>query len=424
MASITIRNLIRSMRSDAASTTDPRIDSTLCGIALVSALGLFGCSDLSTPTPKFKEPTYTAYSQAATVFRERLLADINSDGRPDILVGFYDGRTATSGYVVLLNNGDGTFRMAPPIIGLYDASIADFNRDGKPDIAGCSGGQGVFAPRVMLGRGDGTFAPASVNQSVPSCEQTAAGDFDGDGMTDLAFGMRNAFGGLTQLAVAFGRGDGTFTAAAPPRNLGSLPPNGPGFLMPLRGMFNADSRTDLLLLLEAAGPFYPEIHLSNGDGSFSRTWSLDSATLAGRSVTRALVTDFNADGRADVLLAMGGRTAPFIPLLLVLSGNGDGTLGAPMLSREETAIEPAVGDLDGDGRLDIVYWQPSESVMTLKALYGRGNGTFSDPVDVAAIPRTDFPSGMSRTFLVDMNGDGRADVVAIFDNKVMVLLAN
>jgi hypothetical protein len=303
-----------------------------------------------------------------------LVGDVNGDGKPDALVGYFDGATGRFTYSVYLNNGDGSFRPGDPVDNLFHAQIADVNRDGRADLVGC----GRSGPRVLLGGGDGrTWADAAL-PAFPNCEAIAVGDFDGDGMTDFAFGMRGAGGGLTRFAILRGRGDGTFQAMGPIQGIDGLRDDRPGYFRFLAGNFNADSRTDLAILFETGPEGYrPEIRFSNGDGTFSRSWPQDGypGEFAQRTVNREFTADLNGDGRGDLLLSAVGYTLPLPPgtvppgsptsgplpgpLTFFMPGRGDGTLATPSWSMATEIL--ALGDIDRDGRPDLVYWQSFSS---------------------------------------------------------------
>jgi hypothetical protein len=132
------------------------------------------------------------------------VADFNGDGIADLVLG-----SNSAGYVsVYLGAGNGTFAATPSasvLVGHSPATmiVEDFNGDGIPDVA-ClsSAGAGVVpGPSVMLGKGDGTFQLAGPFTGINSLFATS-GDFNSDGVADLAF--KNGFGGdvATNLLLA------------------------------------------------------------------------------------------------------------------------------------------------------------------------------------------------------------------------------
>ena len=122
------------------------------------------------------------------------IGDFNGDGILDLVVaneGTYPNYT-DGGVSILLGNGDGTFQAAQK----YEAvaspicvALGDFNGDGIPDLAVSNPSESVV--HVLLGNGDGTFQTYPISylrQGV--CNSLAVGDFNGDGRADLAAGLR------------------------------------------------------------------------------------------------------------------------------------------------------------------------------------------------------------------------------------------
>jgi hypothetical protein len=229
------------------------------------------------------------------------VADFNSDGNADLAVV-----SSMSGtFSILLGNGDGTFQ---PQVAYHVAeggdedpyflAVADFNGDGKPDLAVAVGGQGQTS--MLLGRGDGTFQPAM--NYAPGGYTLAVADFNGDGIADLATGT-------FALTILFGKGDGVVDQ---PVSYGAL--KSPTLVAV--GDFDQDGNLDIAVTDGASGAV--SILLNNGGGFLPQ---VSYAVL--HDPVAVAVGDFNGDGNPDLAVANAGSNA--VSLLL---GNGDGTFSA------------------------------------------------------------------------------------------------
>jgi hypothetical protein len=136
------------------------------------------------------------------LFYSLAVADVNNDGKPDIVVA----NLVPSTVRVYLGNGDGTFQSpidSNTTEGSYFVVVGDFNNDKKPDVA-------IIDPpfiSVLLGNGDGTFQAPSDNDSFVGGKWLAVGDFNNDHELDVI--VAGQFGGSDSLGVLLGNGDGT-----------------------------------------------------------------------------------------------------------------------------------------------------------------------------------------------------------------------
>jgi hypothetical protein len=321
----------------------------------------------------------------------------------------------------------------------YLMVVGDFNGDGKPDLAvtnfcvvyegsSCSSGEVT----VFLGNGDGTFQGA---QTYPSgginATSVEVGDFNRDGKLDLAVvnecpssGCGSGVVGV--VSVLLGNGDGTFQPAVP------YPSGGTDSDSVAVGDFNGDGKLDLVVANECAiGRSCPNgsvsVLLGNGDGTFEPAVTY----LTGGPFTDSVaVGDFNGDGKLDLVVANDCNS--FVNCnygtVSLLLGNGDGTFLAATTfeSLGLHALSVAAGDFNGDGKLDLVvenecpnFRTCNSSNSSLTVLLGNGEGSFETA--------TTYPTGGqagSSMVVGDFNGDGKADLAVADQSGASVLLGN
>jgi uncharacterized protein (DUF2141 family) len=335
-------------------------------------------TDANGPTPVavtkfFGSPVL--YSSGAGVGTAVAVADVNGDGKLDVLMveQCSDNACTMSGLHVFLGNGDGTFHaaMINYLAGFEATSlaVADVNRDGKLDVVVANAclthypcKSGVGGLDVVLGNGDGTFGPAvSYSSGGPSATSVAIGDVNRDGKLDLIVAncgdINCSHANPGTVAVLAGNGDGTFQAA-----------------------------------------------VSFGSGG------LDSTGVA--------VADVNGDGNLDLLVANSCDVAPpncFNGIVSVLLGHGDGTFNAPVTyhasGKHAKPIE--VADVNGDGKLDLLvgacYGSSNCASGSVAVLLGNGDGTFQSAMGYQVVGG----SSAIALALADLNGDGKLDVLAL-----------
>jgi hypothetical protein len=341
------------------------------------------------------------------------VGDFNVDGVPDLaLANSYDNQVR-----VLLGNGDGTFRA--PVNYATDRAptgiaVGDFNADGKPDVAAMI--FGVFDPTthtysgatvsILLGNGDGTFRAGATTMTAPAgspqAGNPAVGDFNRDGKQDLAV----ADGRAGTVSVLLGNGDGSFRpAVAYPVGVSPLENPAVGGPREVRaGDFNGDGKLDLAAarLGTGSGGGGVSLLLGNGDGTFQPAAHYVVGASAWGAQALAL-GDVNGDGRPDVVTASLGDSV-VRAIVSVLTGNGDGTLHAAR-SFDTGGTTPLVlaADLNRDAKPDLLGTESGK----LFGLLNRGDGTFR--------PRVEYPAGdrIDDAVVGDFTGDGNPDVVGL-----------
>ena len=354
-------------------------------------------------------------------------ADVNGDGKPDLLVAnpCASQSDCTNGSVgVLLGNGDGTFQAAVTYdsggYSAFSVALADVNRDGKPDLivanycvdSECAT-RGTVG--VLLGNGDGTFqAAATYDSGGYSTLSVAALDVNGDGKPDLL--VANGCGAPSQtcsgdgvVGVLLGNGDGTFQAAVSYDSGGQY-----AYAIAVADV-NGDGKPDLLVANWSSSSV--GVLLGNGDGSFQAAVTYDSG---GQRTASIAVADVNGDGKLDLIVGNQCPSGSSCNLtkdgsVSVLLGIGDGTFqtAMPYDSGGQGALSVAVADVNGDGKADIVVANCSSSDCvdgegngTAVVLLGNGDGTFQ-----AGVPYDSGGDDASSVAIADLNGDGKPDLL-------------
>ena len=222
----------------------------------------------------------------------------------------------------------------------------------------------------------------------------AVGDFNHDGKLDLAVACRLR---SSQVSVLLGNGDGTFQPAVN-YTVGNTP------VSVAVADFNHDGNLDLAVAGSGVS-----VLLGNGDGTFQPAKNFDTTAVA----TFVGVGDFNGDHIPDLVLA----TSPNISVLL---GNGDGTFQAPINYTSLPTYIPAVavGDFNGDGKLDLAALAPNTGFMLVAILLGNGDGSFSPG---ATYP---IPAAASALAAADLRNNGKLDLAIADGSGADVLLGN
>jgi hypothetical protein len=236
------------------------------------------------------------------------LARLDGDRKPDVVTV---GGSPPSEVAIGIGNGDGTFHPAsPPSYALsadYASSVAvgDFDRDGATDIAaGTYPSSSKGELWILLGNGDGTFAPPVDYEIDSNVDSIAVAKFNGDGYPDLAV---VPFYPFCDVGVLEGNGDGTFEPVVG-HDTGDCAEG------VIAGQYAGDRKTDLATANEGSGSV--SILKGRDDADFAAPDVRD----VGDEPFTLVDGDFNRDGRID--LAVPDRANDEVVLLLGRPGGG------------------------------------------------------------------------------------------------------
>ncbi len=368
----------------------------LLRLVLASATTLLIASAAFAQTASFAGRDYPI------VGNNHVAADFNGDGKNDIA-------GAGVGVRVMLNNGDGTFRAYTEYATdkpTQDIAAGDLNGDGKVDLVATNIDPQVGLT-VLLGNGDGTFgAPVNYsNDTGADAPSIVLADFDHDGRLDAAVAHQlNCFAGPCVVANSIslwrGVGDGTFQ---PSQQLTV----GPGLYELAAADLNNDGHTDLAVAAMSGKVF---VLLGNGDGTFRQL--PDLMLVANVDNTDIEAADFNGDQIQDLVVAADAdhRT-------IVMLGNGDGTFRVSASVPDAIQERPGrqtVADFNGDTFQDVAIGMSNCCSLNgdgaLGILFGNGNGTFK-PVVRYLVPGAVMAYAGGVADASDFNGDGRKDIL-------------
>ncbi len=382
-------------------------------------------------------------------FAEAVVAvDLDGVNGPDLAVT--DDRDST--VFVLHNNGDGTYGEAVPHMtgsSLEYIAAGDLDGDGDQDLVGSARSTGLD---LLFNLGGGVF-PSDVHYQLTAIFSVAAGDWDRDNDLDLAAGAEDG-----TVFLLFNGGAGTFVGGAPLATAAAA--DGPTSAgeecrtFVLSDDLNADGDPDLVVISDCGsevlvrfglgdGTFAPgvpytvglgsspaaivdvdgvngpdlvfstntiHVRLNNGQGVFGEPVESDAGTALIRSLAAGNING-DAEGNVDLAIIWGNTPA-------LMLGNGDGTFTEPVevdTTNRATAI--AVGDLDGDGDLDLAVTDGSNGDH-VSVFLNSGNGTFAEP--------DEYPVGDGSVAISigDVSGDDLPDVIVAnrWSSSISVLI--
>ncbi|HEX5011941.1 MAG TPA: VCBS repeat-containing protein [Planctomycetota bacterium] len=392
-----------------------RILSSLAALALVPALHA-------------QQFVYNATALPAQSLWTDGVALVDVDGDTDLDILFANGSTyggtgsqGASAQHLFLNNGSGVFTAAHASLNVADFNAKmvigeDFDNDGDMDLFYASGSTGS-PPRLLVNNGLGVFTdktatnvPALALKSFCVC----AGDVDNDGDADVVVNDGGTFGGTpSQARLLLNNGSAVFTDVTATKMPVDL------FNCQDECLLDVDGDLDIDIALSGKGSatLHGRLYINDGTGIFTvatgldnvgtgGTYEMDYADLDGdgdfdaavQSITSStegwarnvgnftpwtkttfvgpnqddnevVPFDYDADGDMDVLMASLGSAER----IYANDGAGNFThMPGVVQAIADSSLDAGVGDLDGDGRIDIVTAEGESGNFTNKVYFNNG----------------------------------------------------
>jgi hypothetical protein len=345
---------------------------------------------------------FTLFNGIPYFFTEFVTGDANHDGKPD-MIGVTNDSIRT-----LLSTGAGDFVSGQSIVitsGLTNATLADFNNDGNLDVALLKG-----AVYIVYGNGSGGFSNFITVPVGQTPYDFAVADFNGNGRPDLAVTNNNSSilsvildPGITPQTGTRFDFDGDFKADIAVYREGNTP-QAPSYWHILRSSdggyqglqlgangdkpvpadYNGDGKTEVAVWRPSTGTWYTSPDAAINYGAFQ--W--------GQQGDIPLPGDFDGDGKADYCVYRPSNGNWYV----LKSSNG----GFQQQQFGTASDKPVLGDFDGDGKTDFAFYRPGATALanSFWNVIQSSNGAFSS---------AQFGRGEDKAVAADYNGDGLTD---------------
>ncbi|MEO8665706.1 MAG: T9SS type A sorting domain-containing protein [Ignavibacteria bacterium] len=343
------------------------------------------------------------------------LADIDNDNDLDFLgsryfAGFMGSAT---GFVVLRNNGDGFFNSVPVI---YPTSVssefvfsARLNNDSFEDVIVSNTGNNFSGNTitVFFNQGNGTFLTSANYVIGGGPVGIATGDFNGDAKQDIAVASYGSFGSGNSVAILINNGDGTFANAV------SYPAGNSPFKI-VSGKINSDNFLDIAV---ANMDGKVNILLNSGTGDFSNRTEYSFELSGSANYTSVSLADVDHDNDNDIFYCNRGLNFMGTSAIGILKNN-NGVFTDPVLIPSDWMAASFqnidVADLNGDGWVDIAgACALARTADGYQVILNNGSGGF--------LPAYKNPAGQNTQDLIlgDVDNDGKTDIVTTDSYSMM-----
>lgn len=288
--------------------------------------------------------------------------------------------------------------------------FADVDGDGQDDKIYWNYTFDSGKTRVFLSNGNGTFASSAVTHTAGASTDSSTryffADVNGDGKADEIRWNPALNSGHTRVYLATTGGNFSSTVIDNPEGT-----SGSSSTIYNFADINGDGKADKIYWNPAFDSGHTRVYLATSGGSFSGTvvsGTTGSSTTAG---TTFYYADVNADGKADKILwhpsLNSGKTMVYLS-----DGDGTFTSSSSFSNSGATSVSSSTRfyftDVNGDGRADKIYWNPTNYLGKLKAYFSQTNSEFEGPIYSL---RGTSQSANTQFYFADINGGGKSDQI-------------
>lgn len=375
--------------------------------------------------------------------------DFDDDGTTDLAVGAYTYNTSRGAVYIFYNDGS-----MPNTVATADETITgeassyfgyslvrgDLNNDSKTDLVVGAQGYGGNVGRVYIFYNDGDYpGTADVADVVITGEAVnyfgrslAVGDLNNDGIDDLVMGTWTSVADQAKVYIFYGDGTNNFgtavcsganptvcSATNADQSISGQVSTYFGGVVAI-GDLDADGDDDLIVSAHSAA----RIYVFYNDGTYPTTSTSADLTITGPNAfgVPVAVGDFNVDGRTDIVVGAHNYNNSYIGAAYIFYNDGtyptNSTVADVTFKGEETrhnfAMNLISGDVNGDGKTDLIVGSPGSVSYTGRTYIFYNDGTVptsADKADVIIVgekPNNNFGSTLA---LGDMNDDGTDDLI-------------